>query len=171
MKTYSKKISWTFTHLVLATILCTGCALTAKHSPFKSAEAPVALTETDITFEATQPPLVLDEKKPAVATPFVHKVRWNGETLAYISKWYTGKYSNWRLLAKANPSIKPDSIFRGNEIVIPNDLLKRHKPMPKDYVAKLAINKKTKAVVPPEKRAPQQADEGKEPLPLFGPKQ
>jgi len=74
---------------------------------------------------------VLPPPKPR---PLVHKVRWPGEMLTYIAKWYTGSINNWRAIAAANPKLKPHWIFIGDEIIIPEELVKTRKPMPRDYI-------------------------------------
>ena len=65
---------------------------------------------------------------------YVHKVRWEGETLSLIAKWYTGSQKNWKVLAKDNPWLEPNDISTGHKIFIPRNLLKTKKPMPHDYV-------------------------------------
>lgn len=65
---------------------------------------------------------------------YVHKVRWEGETLSLIAKWYTGSQANWKVLAKDNPWLEPNEISTGHRIFIPRNLLKTKKPMPHDFV-------------------------------------
>ena len=65
---------------------------------------------------------------------YVHKVRWEGETLSLIAKWYTGSQKNWKVLAKDNPWLEPNDISTGHKIFIPRNLLKTKKPMPRDFV-------------------------------------
>ena len=67
---------------------------------------------------------------------FVHQVRWRGETLSLIAKWYTGHYGNWKALAQANPSLNPNRIALGNRIYIPPEKMKTQKPLPRKVVAK-----------------------------------
>jgi hypothetical protein len=67
---------------------------------------------------------------------FVHKVRWPGETLSVIAMWYTGNFRNWTALAKANPKLNPNCMLFGDELIVPADLLKTRRPMPKEFVAK-----------------------------------
>lgn len=67
-------------------------------------------------------------------TSFVHTVKWPGETLQIIAKWYTGDNKNWTSLADANPIINPERIFVGNHIFIPKDLLKTRKPLTKKFI-------------------------------------
>lgn len=67
---------------------------------------------------------------------YKHTVRWSGESLSLISKWYTGAHKNWRKLAEANPRIKPNIIKPGDTIWIPPALLKTRKPLPQKVAAR-----------------------------------
>ncbi|MBW1732411.1 MAG: LysM peptidoglycan-binding domain-containing protein [Deltaproteobacteria bacterium] len=71
-----------------------------------------------------------------------HVVRWSGETLSLIAKWYTGKFNNWGALAEANPEINPRRMRKGNIIRIPWELLTTEKPMPKSFVDRFAPKKR-----------------------------
>ena len=66
--------------------------------------------------------------------PYFHKVRWEGETLSLIAKWYTGDWRNWQALAKVNPWVEPNNIYAGVKVKIPRQLLKNQKAMPRDFV-------------------------------------
>jgi len=81
-----------------------------------------------------------------------HVVRWKGETLAIIAKWYTGKFGNWKALVEANPHINPKRMRKGHIIRIPMELVKTQEPMPKSFV---------------KRHRPKKSEE--EPI-LFGPK-
>jgi hypothetical protein len=65
---------------------------------------------------------------------YYHKVKYPGETLSIIAKWYTGEIENWRALTKANPKLKPNRITVGDKIRIPNKLLHTQKPMPRSFI-------------------------------------
>jgi nucleoid-associated protein YgaU len=65
-----------------------------------------------------------------------HTVRWAGESLSLIARWYTGASRNWRKLAKANPRLDPNRIKKGNVIVIPPALLKTREPLPQKVAAR-----------------------------------
>jgi len=67
---------------------------------------------------------------------FEHRVKWSGETLALIAKWYTGNYENWKAIARANPGLNPNRIALGNMIYIPPEIMKTKKPLPRKVVAK-----------------------------------
>jgi hypothetical protein len=75
----------------------------------------------------------------------MHTVRWPGESLSLIAKWYTGSYKNWRTLAKANPRINADHIKIGDKIIIPKKLLKTKKSMPRDFVPSASAKKKVES--------------------------
>lgn len=123
--------------------------------------APAAPTHTTQT--AAKQPLVKHVARPA---PLVHTVTWHGETLSAIAKWYTGRSANWRLLANANPGLNPNRIHRGDRVVIPSDILKTRKPLPKNFLARSRPTSTKKAVTASPKSPP----DPKKPLPLFGPK-
>lgn len=96
---------------------------------------------------------------------FVHQVKWPNESLSIIAKWYTGSLMNWKLLARANPQMKPTVIHNGDRIRIPVNMLKTRDPMPEAFVDELVQSLK--------KEKPGKASEGgqKEEEPaLFGPK-
>jgi hypothetical protein len=104
-------------------------------------------------------------KRKNKATPFVHTVQWPRETLSIIAKWYTGKFKNWKALVDANPKLKPNRIFIGSKILIPEDFLKTRESMPLEFLAKFTSKKKKKAspsTPPPEEE--QEPD-------LIGPKE
>jgi len=164
MATDPQKTIWTITLWAAVALFAAGCSSASKQATHQPTLAPVAQAQPE-------PKLIETDLAPKVIAPqepfeFVHKVTWRGETLSYISKWYTGKYTNWKRVAKANPRINPNRIRKGDEIVIPTHLLKRRRPMPKNYVARLT-KKTKKADVQPEKQDP--APE-RNALPLFGPR-
>ena len=137
--------------------VCTGCGSMNTLFPQKpeepQAEAakPGAESETESAKEAEQ-------------AEFVHTVRWPGESLSLIAKWYTGSFNNWKSVAEANPRLNPDRIRIGDKIVIPQRLLKNQEPMPRDFVP--TSSPKEKPTVP-EKEEPKAETEAIE---LFGPK-
>jgi hypothetical protein len=67
---------------------------------------------------------------------FEHRVKWPGETLSLIAGWYTGRYGNWKAIAKANPGLNPNRIAVGNIICIPPEMMKTQKPLPRKVVSK-----------------------------------
>jgi hypothetical protein len=105
----------------------------------------------------------ISEKLPSWAkgsesktTYHYHKVRYHGESLSVIAKWYTGDVQNWPHLAKANSNLDPDHITIGTTVLIPKNLLHTSKPMPKafvDAVTKRHRSEKAKFARTPPKRA------------------
>ena len=67
---------------------------------------------------------------------FEHRVKWSGETLSLIAKWYTGSYGNWKAIAQANPGLNPNRIAVGDIINIPPEMMKTKKPLPRKVVSK-----------------------------------
>ncbi|MBW1727422.1 MAG: LysM peptidoglycan-binding domain-containing protein [Deltaproteobacteria bacterium] len=81
---------------------------------------------------------------------YIHRVRWPGETFSAISQWYTGSWKNWKPLSQANPSLHPNRIKIGDNIFIPEALLKSRKPMPISFLS-LSVRKKSVQEFPSEK--------------------
>lgn len=67
---------------------------------------------------------------------FHHRVRWAGESLSLIAGWYTGVPQNWHKLAAVNPAVQPSHIRTGDIILIPPELLKTRKPLPRKVAAR-----------------------------------
>jgi len=67
---------------------------------------------------------------------FKHTVRWRGESLSLIARWYTGYFENWKALARANPELNPHRIRIGDLISIPHEMIKNQKPLPRKVAAK-----------------------------------
>lgn len=67
---------------------------------------------------------------------FEHTVRWRGESLSLIAKWYTGHFENWKALARANPNLNPNRIMVGNVIYIPQEMMKTKEFLPRKVPAK-----------------------------------
>ncbi len=145
--------------------LFTGCAyITGRQT---SEPKPVAVQPEPDAQENELLPAETKPQQPAHIAPFVHTVTWPGESLSHISKWYTGKYANWKMIAKANPNLNPNRIRKGEKILIPQALLKRQQPLPKDFIAKVtAKQKETKG-----ETKTQTATTEENLLPLFGPKE
>jgi hypothetical protein len=100
---------------------------------------------------------------------YVHTVRWPGESLAVIAKWYTGDVKNWRILANDNPTINPRSISVGDRIEIQEHLLTTHEAMPRSFVVShtQVSPRKSKGSGPPR----QLPEAENEKLELYGPKE
>jgi hypothetical protein len=109
-------------------------------------------------------------------------VRYQGETLSLIAKWYTGDVENWRALTKVNPQIDPDRIIIGAKIRIPRKLLNTRQRMPYNFIAPTKPRRERKqspsafvkaetsddAATPPPGSPPPEVKV--EELELFGPK-
>lgn len=109
--------------------------------------------------------------------PVVHRVQYPNERLSIIAEWYTGNALNLEALENANPNINPDHLFPGNQIFVPEHLLKTREPMPEEFISKFyQTPKKNKA---PEKsvKAPGRKEpallpktEEKDEFEIFGPR-
>ena len=105
---------------------------------------------------------------PAKPTAYyTHSVRYYGESVSIIAAWYTGSIDNWKALAAANPDINPNRIVVGNRILIPEDIMTRREPMPKEFVDGFYPKGTFKTKHP--QPSPPPAREEEEPA-LFGPK-
>jgi hypothetical protein len=87
----------------------------------------------------------------------VHVVQWQNETLSFIAEWYTASWQNWETLAKANPGIDPNRIGIGDEIRIPEALLKTRKPIPSDLLPK-GVSKKAERPAAPSREPVEKPD-------------
>jgi len=115
----------------------------------------------------TRVPLPQKVAAKYTADYFAYTVRQANEKLEDIAEWYTGNPANWRLLAKANPDLKPGNLNAGDEVYIPLNLLKNRKPKPLSESA-TAASKPSAETPPPE---PEQKPAADEKIKLFGPKQ
>ena len=109
--------------------------------------------------------------------PVVHRVQYPKETLLIITEWYTGDAMNLESLENANPNISPEHLSPGNEIFIPEHLVKTREPMPEEYLSKFYQRpKKNKSSEKPAKKpAAKEPDplpkaEGEDEFEIFGPK-
>jgi hypothetical protein len=110
-------------------------------------------------------------------------VKYSGETLSIIAKWYTGDADNWQALTKANPKLNPNRINVGDKIRIPRKLLNTRRPMTRSFVVASTKKKQQKApsTTPSEAKTtttakkeepppPESSSKEPEVLELFGPK-
>jgi hypothetical protein len=140
MKSRSDFITRRDMHPILKTILVgllllgllTGCVPSSKQ---KKQEAVIIPPPPPLKEQSAQEAQQKDGETP---THFTHTVRWGGESLSIIAKWYTGDLKNWKALAGANPDLDPDRIRVGDKIRIPKELMKATKPLPRDFVRKHA---------------------------------
>ena len=159
MKVSIKGVIWCL--MVLSFIWLHGCSKMKNIQPIDK-PPPVPVPR-----KIEQPPEIKAEQEHQPATPevtyLVHTIRWPGENLIRISRWYTGSGNNWLLLAKANPSIDPRRIRIGDSILIPESLLKTRDPMPISYVSIRSEQKKESPASSSE------SPPGAENVELFGP--
>jgi hypothetical protein len=130
-------------------------------------------TKSGVNPEANEPEKTTSVMKtkalptlPPQSPPFYHSINWDGETLSIIAAWYTGDGNNWKALAKANPHMNPNLVTWGDEILIPEQLLKTRERMPKTFVEQ--FYQKSKKETPPPK--PQAIRTHEDEPALFGPK-
>lgn len=143
-----------------------------RHAPVQP--APVLSPEPTPAPPPASPPAMKPPKptpsakveSPGKKSYFTHTVKFAGETVSIIAGWYTGNIENWKALAEVNPSIDPKRIFVGNEILIPEDLLKTREPMPKEFVDGFYKPRKGKAPAAKPGSPPAKEEE----IELFGPK-
>ncbi len=81
-----------------------------------------------------------DDVAKQQANYFEHTVRWRGESLSLIARWYTGDFENWKALALANPDLNPNRIIVGNVIYIPLEMMKTKELLPRKVAAKSLKN-------------------------------
>jgi len=164
MFTAWQKLAW---GIVILSLLCVlnGCGFQKMHSRATLQQLPVPVEikpEKDVVVKKTP-----SEVKPPSPTSepgfYIHRVRWPGETLSTISQWYTGSWKKWKSLSKANPSLHPNRIEIGDNIFIPETLMKSRKPMPISF---LSSSVRKKSVQPfPSKKSSIESDT----VDLFGP--
>lgn len=153
--------------LLILALLCVlnSCGFQKTHSRPTLQELPVPMEikpETDAVMKKTP-----SEVKPPSLTSepgfYIHRVRWPGETLSTISQWYTGSWKNWKSLSKANPSLHPNRIGIGDNIFIPEALMKSRKPMPISFLSSSVRKKSVQSF--PSKKSSIESDA----VDLFGP--
>lgn len=98
-----------------------------------------------------------------------HRVK-PGETMATISKWYTGKEGNWKAIAAENPDLKPFALKKDEIVKVPSALATFHLDPPAGSTApRKPVKKPTETssgkAVDEDARSP-----GGEEEPVFGPK-
>ncbi|HSB71532.1 MAG TPA: LysM domain-containing protein [Candidatus Methylomirabilis sp.] len=101
---------------------------------------------------------------PEGVTYFVHTVRYTGETVSIIAAWYLGDKMRYDVLAAANPDINPALIRMGMRIKIPENVMKTHEAMPRDFVDSFYKR-------PPTEKAPPTGPPKEEEPQLIGPKE
>lgn len=107
----------------------------------------------------------VEEAKPDV---YVHTVEWAGETLPMIAQWYTGNKDNGKILAKTNPGIAADRLAVDDQILIPLELVKNNKKMPKEFLSTFSAKDRAAPKKSSSKTKP--APEKKDEFQPYGPK-
>jgi len=111
--------------------------------------------------------------EPANRPPYIHTVKYPGETLRIISRWYTGDINNWEALADANPNVDYENMIKGSRIFIPENLLKTRDPLTEEFIdsclqkSKPKVKEEKKKPVVKPKPRPEKKDED---FDLIGPK-
>lgn len=191
---FQKKIRFIVIGLGLA-MFCLGCAVAApkleEPAPGPKVESPVVQEETPAPPPKTQPipkkpPFAAKEpppSAPSLPSPpppppgketqpqpalYLHTVKYRGETLSIIALWYTGNHDSWKKIAQGNPNLDPNRIFPGDEIFIPEGMLKTHDPLPKEFVDRI-YSKASKEKGQPRARSQAVEPQQEEPK-LFGPR-
>jgi hypothetical protein len=102
--------------------------------------ATATLSACSQSARSTQPP-------PQTQQYLTHTVQYSGETLANISKWYTGQPSNWTIIQEANPSLNPRKLRIGYTVQIPQSLIVRADAFPKPKTTQV-VRQDTPALEP-----------------------
>ncbi len=190
---FQKKIGIIAIYLGLS-MFCLSCAA----APPKPEEpAPAPRVESPVVREETPPPTPIPapaappkiepvpqkpaspvQKPPAPPPPvketkpqpvfYQHTVKYSGETLSIIALWYTGHHDRWKEIAQANPDLDPNRIFQGDEILIPEGMLKTHDALPQEFIDRI-YSKANRGKGQPKARTRAAEPEQEEPK-LFGPK-
>ncbi len=106
---------------------------------------------------------------------FFHRIKWQGESLSIIAKWYLGDFDKWKLLSEINPGLDPQALQVGDRVRIPADGVKTSVIMPKDFLEAFVRRENKDVTGEKQKRTEQEADRsskesGMEEPELFGPK-
>jgi hypothetical protein len=130
-----------------------------KALPPKSVEAQIP----SIVKQVDKEPKKISPPTPPEVKFYTHTVKWSGETIIRLSRWYTGSGNNWLRLIEANPSIDPRRIKIGDTILIPENLLTTREPLPISYLS--SSIEQTQESSSTSERAPARIEE----VELFGP--
>ena len=83
----------------------------------------------------TRKPMSPEFANKHLPTYYKHTICWSGETLSLISKWYTGRYADWKKIVNHNPEINPKRIKIGQTIYIPDKMLRTREALPQKFAA------------------------------------
>jgi len=146
--------------MVMAILLSVGCSIFQPTGQEKvPPETPVPLA----TKQALDSPQDVPPLPPPEVKYLSHKIKWPGENLSLIARWYTGSAKNWTRLVEANPGIEPRRIKIGDSILIPEDLLKTRQPMPIEFLSSATSPQRTPTSPSAEKAG------NSDKIELFGP--
>ncbi|WP_153305725.1 LysM peptidoglycan-binding domain-containing protein [Desulfogranum mediterraneum] len=98
------------------------------------------------------------------AAYYTHTIRWPGENLIRIARWYTGSGKNWIRIVEANPTVDHRRLEIGEPILIPMELIKNREPMPAAYRMPVSPQKKEPSPAPSPQTSPKIVEDE-----LFGP--
>lgn len=102
--------------------------------------------QSAVTREKEAPPAPEQQvKAPPAASYLKHTIRWKGETLIRISRWYTGSGRNWLKIAEVNKALDPNRLKIGDTVLIPEELVQTREPMPAEYRVPASRDRKKEA--------------------------
>jgi LysM repeat protein len=142
----------TKSRVILTGITLAGALLLLVNCSRTRVESRQTPTEQPSLVYSVQPPSKPQPPEPETAVepaPYVHTVRRSGETLVAISSWYTGSADNWKRLVDVNNGLNPRRIRVGDEILIPEELMKTHQSMPANFMTSKASKKSVPSRVEP----------------------
>ncbi len=99
-----------------------------------NATAEYVLFTTNHEAKIVEPEVVVEKVEVKVEEKFYHTVKYSGETLGLIAKWYTTSPANWKRIAQHNPGLIPNKIKKNQKIYIPKKVLVNHMKMPKRFI-------------------------------------
>jgi hypothetical protein len=134
--------------IVFLSFLLTGLLAQCVAVPRQPEPLPVP-SETVPTPPAPQEEAPTPDPQPVPRPePYIHEVRWSGETLSHIALWYTGSQANWQEISRANGGLNPRSITVGDRIIIPDELLKTREAMPREHFLSVTTPKRAPRTEP-----------------------
>ena len=154
------KVSTVRCIMVMLILWPVGCSI---FQPAGQEKVPPETPVPPATKQALDSPQDVRPLPPPEVKYLNHKIKWPGENLILIARWYTGSAKNWVRLVEANPGIEPRRIQIGDSILIPEDLLKTRQPMPIEFLSAATSPPKT----PPSPSAKKAGNSDK--IDLFGP--
>ena len=125
----------------------TGCAYQKTHSRsrLQKLPVPVPVKPETATLVPESPSAVVSPSPIPAPRFYIHRIRWKGETLFIIAKWYTGSGKNWKALSKANPKLNPNLMIINDNIFIPENLIKYRKPMTLSFLSSFIRKKRVQS--------------------------